>query len=461
MQLQSPSAGPDSTMQMHVDGVAQSFMPAPVLKQEVEVLKRIKKLECQILCPQHNPTIAAQKKASKQEKIKNDLLALPTMSRIKIRVASGVFEVTLMRVIEETGSVEVLWDRGLNREFKWGCVVFGSTEGPVLQKPSTEGQTPAEYGQGNAPASIVPKEAAAASPPPAAANPAPAAPVPAAHPSTSSCYPYGTVVNTGWTYTPQQLPYNYGQGGYGWSYPAYYQTPAAAYPTSAPSYPQTYQPGTGPYAPTVNANRDGRLQWQSPYEGPSSNPHVNPFNSISPPPPNTTFSQPYVGGPASATVNGAPNEGGGITALPSQAQVNVASPSSVSPPASTQSSHTLSSEGSSFRQPDVIIGGVAPQKQPYQAQHVTIASSPVTSGPDNPQSRAAAAAPVAMSAPLSQFPDLSALMKLPQNELDELLNKDPQLSRYVMAAIHSRSPVSSEGFSQPYTQASGMVDVPR
>jgi hypothetical protein len=59
------------------------------------------------------------------------------MARIKIRVSAGVFEVSLLRVIEETGSVEVLWDRGVKREFKWGSVVFGNTEGQtVLQKPS-------------------------------------------------------------------------------------------------------------------------------------------------------------------------------------------------------------------------------------------------------------------------------------------------------------------------------------
>lgn len=80
--------------------------------------------------------MAAQKKANKQDKIKNDLLALPSMARIKIRVSAGVFEVSLIRVIEEAGSVEVLWDRGIKREFKWGSVVFGSTDGPVLQKPS-------------------------------------------------------------------------------------------------------------------------------------------------------------------------------------------------------------------------------------------------------------------------------------------------------------------------------------
>lgn len=80
--------------------------------------------------------IAVAKKASKLDRIRNDLITLPNMARIKIRVSAGVFEVSLIRVIEETKSVEVLWDRGVKREFKWGSVVFGSTEGPVQQKPS-------------------------------------------------------------------------------------------------------------------------------------------------------------------------------------------------------------------------------------------------------------------------------------------------------------------------------------
>ena len=58
------------------------------------------------------------------------------MSRLKIRVSSGVFEVSLVRVLEDTGSVEVLWDKGVKREFKWGSVVFGATDCLVLQKPS-------------------------------------------------------------------------------------------------------------------------------------------------------------------------------------------------------------------------------------------------------------------------------------------------------------------------------------
>jgi hypothetical protein len=61
------------------------------------------------------------------------------MAPIKIRVSSGVFEVTLLKVIEETGSVEVLWDKEKKREFKWGSVVFGNTE---AQRPTELGSEP-------------------------------------------------------------------------------------------------------------------------------------------------------------------------------------------------------------------------------------------------------------------------------------------------------------------------------
>jgi hypothetical protein len=81
--------------------------------------------------------VAAAKKANKQDRIRQDLIALPPMTRIKIRVSAGVFEVSLLRVLEPSKSVEVVWDRGIKREFKWGSVVFGSTDGQtVLQKPS-------------------------------------------------------------------------------------------------------------------------------------------------------------------------------------------------------------------------------------------------------------------------------------------------------------------------------------
>jgi hypothetical protein len=126
------------------------------------VLKVIRKTEVQLLCSQHNPVrklhsllilkakrdccekaIAAAKKASKQARIRDDLIALPPMARIKIRVSAGVFEVSLIRVIEESKSVEVLWDRGIKREFKWGSVVFGSTDGQTVhQKPSEPAHGP-------------------------------------------------------------------------------------------------------------------------------------------------------------------------------------------------------------------------------------------------------------------------------------------------------------------------------
>lgn len=71
------------------------------------------------------------------DKTRQDLLALPPMARIKIRVSAGLFEVSLVRVMEENQTVEVIWDRGFKREFKWGSVLLGNTEGQVvLQKPA-------------------------------------------------------------------------------------------------------------------------------------------------------------------------------------------------------------------------------------------------------------------------------------------------------------------------------------
>ncbi|KAF8648878.1 hypothetical protein AX16_006153 [Volvariella volvacea WC 439] len=116
--------------------LSEQVINQPSIDSDSRVLKVVKKVEVQVLCNQHNPAVAAAKRASKQDKIKNELLALPPMSRIKIRVSAGVFEVSLIRVNEDLGSVEVLWDRGVTREFKWGSVIFGNTEGPIQQKPT-------------------------------------------------------------------------------------------------------------------------------------------------------------------------------------------------------------------------------------------------------------------------------------------------------------------------------------
>ena len=58
------------------------------------------------------------------------------MSRIKLRVSSGVFEVSLLSVNEERNTVEVIWDEGIKREFKWSSLVWGKTDQAVGQKPT-------------------------------------------------------------------------------------------------------------------------------------------------------------------------------------------------------------------------------------------------------------------------------------------------------------------------------------
>ncbi|KAF7313204.1 Specific transcriptional repressor [Mycena kentingensis (nom. inval.)] len=104
------------------------------------VLKVIKKVEVDALCPQHNPIVAAQRRAFKQDAHKAEILALPPLSRIRIRVSSGVFEVTLMRVHEDQRRVEVLWDVNEVREFKWSNIILPSTyaDVPALSYPNAQ-----------------------------------------------------------------------------------------------------------------------------------------------------------------------------------------------------------------------------------------------------------------------------------------------------------------------------------
>ena len=63
------------------------------------------------------------------------LLKLPEMSRIFVRSTTGVFEVSLVAVHEDTRSIEVLWDEGIKREFSWSAVLW-KTDFVVGQKPS-------------------------------------------------------------------------------------------------------------------------------------------------------------------------------------------------------------------------------------------------------------------------------------------------------------------------------------
>ena len=86
--------------------------------------------------------VAAAKRASKMERIRSQLLALPEMSLIKLRVSAGVFEVSLVRVIEERATVEVIWDNGIKKEFKWSSIVWGNSESVVGQKPTVAAPSP-------------------------------------------------------------------------------------------------------------------------------------------------------------------------------------------------------------------------------------------------------------------------------------------------------------------------------
>ena len=59
------------------------------------------------------------------------------MSRIKVRVSTGVFEVSLISVDEDNGTVDVIWDGGIKRTFKWSSLVWGESQGePICHKPS-------------------------------------------------------------------------------------------------------------------------------------------------------------------------------------------------------------------------------------------------------------------------------------------------------------------------------------
>ncbi|KAH9916071.1 uncharacterized protein B0H18DRAFT_1039143 [Fomitopsis serialis] len=290
-------AGAEQVLPVPIDPSLQmaTTFTAPSGQSEPRVLKLVKKTEVQVLCPQHNPAVAEAKRAVKQDKIRNDLLALSPMSRIKLRVSAGVFEVSLVRVMEESCSVEVLWDRGLKREFKWGSVVFGNMEGVTIgQKPSEPAPEPdpaaptpssgqsrfrfaplsstvptIEYRPTQTPLSATPTPGPSTAPS-VSAPPAPPVHAPAAqqHYAPPQAPPYSTGAN--YHYAPTNWRYHYPQSGmhyvpqphnYSYSNPAHqpYSTT-----TSYESYSM--------YAQVQTSTRG--LQWQRPYTGPKGTQHA-------------------------------------------------------------------------------------------------------------------------------------------------------------------------------------------
>lgn len=204
------------------------------------------------------------------------------MSRIKIRVSAGVFEVSLLRVIEENKSIEVLWDRGIKREFKWGSVVFGQTDDQtVMQKPSEPAPERERDPRGSlifphvflyAAAPQRSKEAtptlrvatfpsAVSSSSGSSTSTSTPAPAPASlYMSTYHYQPSSAMFATGsWPYQmgqppPQQMPYSVA-----YTYPGY--------------YPAMMQTACGSPAESSGAQGMYRspLQWQQPYAGPRTN----------------------------------------------------------------------------------------------------------------------------------------------------------------------------------------------
>ncbi|KIJ23111.1 hypothetical protein M422DRAFT_170170, partial [Sphaerobolus stellatus SS14] len=89
-------------------------------------------------CAQHNPTLIAQKKASKDAKVRSDLAVHTPDSQIRIRTSSGVFEVSLVVVNTQKSTLTVLWDNGTHCEFKWGSIVWGvSGKGTMVGRKLT------------------------------------------------------------------------------------------------------------------------------------------------------------------------------------------------------------------------------------------------------------------------------------------------------------------------------------
>ncbi|OSD00357.1 hypothetical protein PYCCODRAFT_1437481 [Trametes coccinea BRFM310] len=262
-----PSYGPDaaapsvdasltsstiSVPQPHAGAQPQPHQPSPT----PQVLKLIKKTEVEVLCHQHNPAILAAKKAQHQDRIRNQLLALPPMSRIKLRVTAGVFEVTLVRVVEESHSVEVLWDRGLKREFKWRSVVFGETDGVVGQKPTEAAPEPEAGSSAATPHSATPNAAAGqpGSVPPPSYRPSPVAHQPAHPQSYTPIAPSPSSTNTPVYASPPVASSSTQQVA-----PVYHPPTNAQYAQQAVYQPRTstyqYAPGswTYQYAATVNS----------------------------------------------------------------------------------------------------------------------------------------------------------------------------------------------------------------
>ncbi|KAJ7602398.1 JmjC domain, hydroxylase-domain-containing protein [Mycena polygramma] len=262
--------------------------PTTQVEPNLRVLKVIKKTEVEALCPQHNPVIVAERRASKQSGLRADILALPPLSRVKIRVSSGVFEVTLIRVLEDRGAVEVLWDNSEVREFKWGSVILGATSLPTMSVADMRNGAAPNYGR---PKAITPAPAHQPYPsgyyqyaPPAAetqpqaqnAAPSSSAPrYPSATASTSASQPHHQVTHSGGTPSQPQSqvqaanPYGVFKYEY-WPYPPY--APGTASSTQASNSAYNAQSANSAYTAAAAQPAAAAAQSTAASAGPSPGP---------------------------------------------------------------------------------------------------------------------------------------------------------------------------------------------
>jgi hypothetical protein len=77
------------------------------------------------------------RKSEKQQRLDAEIGALTQYSRIKVRASGGVFAVTLVNVYEHRRTVEVIWDQGITKEFRYSSVVWSDQlDGAVQEKPT-------------------------------------------------------------------------------------------------------------------------------------------------------------------------------------------------------------------------------------------------------------------------------------------------------------------------------------
>jgi hypothetical protein len=220
------------------------------------------------------------KKANKQDRIRKDLLALAPMSRIKIRVSAGIFEVSLVRVVEESKSVEVLWDRGIRREFKWGSVVFGNLEGQTIGQKPAEAAPELERAyfsnsRGYRSLSrVVTLDQAGSS-----------SQLPQTHATGTTNTPGSQV-----PYQPRTGPYPYALGSWGYHYPQFPSTTVSSSVTAAgviqgDSVANIMASGTFPYPYTAAQYTPGQPAYAPPVKYPYGAPALTVAGPGVPPPP--------------------------------------------------------------------------------------------------------------------------------------------------------------------------------